>query len=187
MKIEVEPDAPGISFTRRCTTPYRGEMAWAKSHISKLRLPSEDAERMLIVVLGGAYELIFQSRRKRKPISTLEVVRASLIPFAMVLGYSQEEIAEMLENAHLIWGFPSLEHLSFPRNTTVPLLPVLAEPLKSRTPAHRLKAKPHVLLARPRYGMPTVIKLRRYLPRGDHNANRTGIGTAPWRDGPCTT
>lgn len=73
------------------------EREWAKSKIQNNGDPvtTEDA---LTVALGGAYELLYQAMRSGDSLSPAYVEYAAIVPFAMGMGFSRNEVETKLKN-----------------------------------------------------------------------------------------
>ena len=75
----------------------KAERDWAQV---RLDVPNDGpvfVKDALTTALGGAYELMFQARREGKQLSASYVEYAGMLPFAMSIGYSRQEIIDILE------------------------------------------------------------------------------------------
>lgn len=70
------------------------EREWATGH-----LPSEDADELADIItaaLGGAYELVFQGWRGGRHLEAEAVERVALVPLAVYLGKTREQVEEII-------------------------------------------------------------------------------------------
>lgn len=68
---------------------------WAQAHLHATT--SVSVADALTISLGGAYELVYQRKKDGSSPTALYVERAALVPFALVMGASREQVEETLQ------------------------------------------------------------------------------------------